>query len=78
MKTEIEFVTRERALENLAVWQSRGRSPLEALRIRQTEIGLLVTFVRYTDFLILEVPPMGPYKNYQGAMSAVGALLDAL
>jgi len=80
-KPTLKKVTREEAISNLWTWQDQGHNPFHVIRIfKGSEGGLIVGFTDYIDAFAVQIPEhmSHEYKNYQGAMTAVGAMFDAL
>lgn len=80
-------VPKAEAIDNLHLWEAKGYSLLEAIRIFGVDGldgidrgELMVGFTEYVDPDSVLVPEHmnRPYANYQQAFTAIGALIDVM
>lgn len=80
-------VPKAEAIDNLHLWEAKGFSILEAIRVFGVDGldgidrgELMVGFTDYTDLTTVLVPAHmnRPYANYQQAFTAIGALIDVM
>lgn len=76
-----KVVSKTEVVRLLQLWESKGHAVMSVVRIfTLDDLRILIGFSDYQDHetVVFAEHMYKPYTNYQGAFTALGALLDAL